>query len=311
MMRQIFFFKGNGIVIFFVAFFFSVTWLQGKEAMAEYIFGVTIDDPWTQRDDIYAALSGHALKPTVRIVFDEWIAASEYRIPVDNIASAAFVMGEILDSSYVKNYTVQQYLDRTEEYLEEFENDVDIWEIGNEVNGNWLGATADVVEKIEGAYTAVKNRGLTAAINFYYNKSCLYNQPEYEMFTWINANISEKMKNGLDYVFFSYYEDDCDGVEYTAAEWQEVFDALHAIFPNAKLGFGEVGTEAPDRKAEYMRRYYSFNIKGDYFVGGCFWWYYRQDCVPKTEPLWNVLNSLIQTRNHERAWLPSILLMLL
>ena len=99
---------------------------------------------------------------------------------------------------------------------------------------------------------------------------------------------------------------------HTEAEWQEVFDALHAVFPKAKLGFGEVGTVHAERKAEYMRRYYSLDIKGDYFVGGYFWWYYRQDCVPKTESLWNILDSLmIQARNRERAWLPSVLYLLL
>ncbi|MCI5140553.1 MAG: hypothetical protein D3909_02255 [Candidatus Electrothrix sp. ATG1] len=314
MIGQIVITKKNGLATLFVVFFFVIGWSQANAAIAEseYIFGVTIDDPWTQREDIYAALAGHAVKPTVRIVFDEWIPASEYRLPVENIASAAFVMGEILDSSYVKDYTVQQYLDRAEEYLNEFEHEVDIWEIGNEVNGNWLGATTDVVAKIEGAYAAVKARKLTAAINFYYNKSCLYEQPEYEMFTWINANISEEMKNGLDYVFFSYYEDDCHDVVHTEAEWQEVFDALHVIFPNAKLGFGEVGTEHADKKEEYMRRYYSLDIKGDYFIGGYFWWYYKQDCVPKTEQLWSVLNTLmLQTKNRERGWLPSILHLLL
>lgn len=295
------------VITFFVSFVFTA-----EETLAEpFMFGVTIDNPWVQQAEITDALSSHAMKPTVRIVFDEWVAASEYTDSVANIKSAGFVMGEILDSFYVKDYTVQQYIDRTEEYLDEFEGSVDIWEIGNEVNGDWLGTTADVVAKIEGAYAAVKARGLTTALNLYYNKSCFYDKPEHEMFTWVNANVSEEMKSGLDYVFFSYYEDDCENVVHTQAEWQQVFDALHTIFPNSKLGFGEVGTTINENKAEYMHRYYELDIQGDYFVGGYFWWYYKQDCVPKTTDLWSTLNTIIALKNKKSQKIMTPILSLL
>lgn len=269
-----------------------------EDAKAEpFMFGVTIDDPWSKPNEIKDSLSSHVIKPTVRIVFDEWVEADEYRDAVSNIKSASFIMGEILDSFYLKDYTVQQYIDRTNEYLDEFEGSVDIWEIGNEVNGDWLGSTVDVVAKIEGAYEAVKARGLTTALNLYYNKSCVYDNPEHEMFTWVNANLSEDMRNGLDYVFFSYYEDDCEDVVHTQAEWQKAFDDLHTIFPNSKLGFGEIGTTQINKKAQYMHRYYELDIKGDYFVGGYFWWYYKQDCVPKTKEHYNTLNTIVDLKN--------------
>jgi hypothetical protein len=113
------------------------------------------------------------------------------------------------------------------------------------------------------------------------------------MFAWIGSNISAAMKNGLDYVFFSYYEDDCEGVTYTKEEWKTVFDRLHAIFPNAKLGFGETGTEKASKKREYIERYYSITYDEEYYVGGYFWWYYKQDCVPKEKSLWNILETTV------------------
>jgi hypothetical protein len=303
---------------------------QQARAGSEYVFGVTIDDPWysneTEKNAIRDALASHVVKPTARFVFDECmypvdkcVAAcdecwdpSDYQKTLENVASAAFVMGEILDSAYVVNYSVAEYIERTNEYLNRFAGIVDIWEIGNEVNGDWLGVTADVVDKIEGAYAAVKARGLTTALNFYYNKSCFYDKPEHEMFTWVETNISTEMRNNLDYVFFSYYEDDCEGVVHTEEEWQVVFDNLHALFPNAKLGFGEVGTENANKKAEQMQRYYSLDIKGDYYVGGHFWWYYRQDCVPKANALWGVLNTIVQRQvAGRRGWLVPVLYLLL
>ncbi|WP_339134484.1 MAG: hypothetical protein WGN25_15490 [Candidatus Electrothrix sp. GW3-4] len=303
---------------------------QRALAQSGNIFGVTIDDPWfdneAEKDAIGDALASHAVKPTVRVVFDECmypvdkcVAAcvecwdpSDYQQPLENIASAAFVMGEILDSKFVTYYSVAEYIERTNEYLDRFADIVDIWEIGNEVNGEWLGNTTEVVAKIEGAYAAVHDRGLSTALNLYYNKSCFYDKPEHEMFTWVEANISPTMRNGLDYVFFSYYEDDCENVVHSQEEWQEVFDALHVIFPKAKLGFGEVGTEQADKKAEYMQRYYSLNIKGDYYVGGYFWWYYRQDCIPKTTALWSILNTiLLNQEGRGRSWLIPVLSLLL
>ena len=267
--------------------------LSGTLSAAPYMFGVTIDDPWTNQQAIHDALASHTVKPTVRVVFDENVAAAEYIAPVATIHSAGYVMGEILDSFYVADYTVQQYLDRTSEYLETLAGQVDIWEIGNEVNGEWLGDSKDVKEKITGAFALAQAKGVRTALNFYYNKACSADKPEHEMFTWINDNITPELKNGLDFVFFSYYEDDCGGVTYSKEQWHQVFARLHTIFPHAKLGFGEIGTTNTARKKEYMQRYYSITFDEEYYVGGYFWWYYKQDCVPKSQALWDVLETTV------------------
>ncbi len=293
-------------------FLFLLTIPVATAAAGSTIFGVTIDDPWTDQTAIYNALAAHAVRPTTRVVFDEQVPATEYLAPVENIHQVSHVMGEILDSYYVASYSVNDYLARTAEYLDTLQDRVDIWEIGNEVNGDWLGTTADVKAKIEGAYTLAVDRGVTTAVNFYYNKACSHDAPDHEMFTWIRANISDTMKDGLDYVFFSYYEDDCGGVSYSREEWQEVFEELHTIFPHAQLGFGETGTENNAKKADYIQRYYGLAIDLPYYVGGYFWWYYKQDCVPKTQPLWNVLETTVnQTLTpNQGASLPAIQLLL-
>lgn len=260
------------------------------------VFGVTIADPWTNVTQLKDALSSHCMKPTARIVFDEWQAASDYYSYVSDIATTCFVMGEILDSYYVPDYSVTQYLNRTTEYLDIFEDIVGIWEVGNEVNGDWLGSTSDVIQKIEGAYGLVKARGKKTELTLYYNRDCFYSKPEHEMFTWVHNNISDSVKQGLDYVLISYYEDDCEDVILTEAEWQEVFDSLHIIFPNSKLGMGECGTTISSKKAEYMNRYYNMHITTPNYIGGYFWWYYKSypdvDCVPKTKALWDTLNNI-------------------
>lgn len=253
------------------------------------IYGVTVDSV-SNPADIVDSLQKLAFKPTTRIVFDEGQAASSYTNAASQIHNVSYVMGEILDSFFVKDITTANYKARTAEYLDTLGNNVDIWEIGNEINGEWLGATPDVVAKMNAAYNEVKSRGKTAALTLYYNEGCYANKAN-EMFTWAQANVSDAMKQGLDYVFISYYEDDCENLQ---PAWPAVFKKLAAMFPNSKIGFGEVGTNNAGKKESYINRYYDTAIDEPNFVGGYFWWYFLQDCVPSTKPLWSVFNKAIQ-----------------
>jgi hypothetical protein len=250
------------------------------------IYGVTIDAV-SRISNIVTALSGHSKKPTTRIVFDEWMPATDYLTAVNKINPISFIMGELLDSYYFSQYNLQQYVSRSYEYLNLLGNKVDIWEIGNEINGEWLGSTPDVVAKMDTAYKIFKNANKKTALTLYYNKNCWEN-PQNEMFRWAVNNVPKHMKNGLDYVWISYYEDDCNKLQ---PDWQKVIDSLGKIFPNSKLGIGECGTIKSNKKAEYIKRYYRMQINHPRYVGGYFWWYYRQDCVPNTKTLWGTLDS--------------------
>lgn len=252
------------------------------------VWGVTID-AISNLSSVVTSLSRLCKKPTTRIVFDEFIPASDYQNAVNQISNVSFIMGELLDSYYVNQYTLSQYASRTNEYINLLGNKVDIWEIGNEVNGEWLGNINDVISKIDTAYKIVKSKGKKTALTLYYNKVC-YELPQNEMFRWVNDNMKSNMRNGLDYVWISYYEDDCEAFQ---PDWQMVFDSLHVLFPNSKIGIGECGTLKTVRKASYINKYYKMNITTPKFAGGYFWWYYKQDCVPYTDTLWTVLNNAI------------------
>lgn len=252
------------------------------------LYGVTIDDI-SRLPDITTSLSKLAKMPTTRIVFDEYVAPSYYRNAAVAISKVSYVMGEILDSYYMPTVNVQGYINRTSQYLNALSDVVDIWEIGNEINGEWLGTNADVVAKMSGAYDLVKSQNKTAALTLYYNQDC-WEKKSNEMFTWANANVPYRMKQGLDYVFISYYEADCNNLK---PDWPTVFKKLAAMFPNSKIGFGEVGSTSRTRKAEYLTRYYTMKINEPRYVGGYFWWYGRQDFVPYTKTLWTTLNSAI------------------
>src|SRR5206468_55531 len=155
-----------------------------------------------------------------------------------SIHGVSAVMGEILDSDYVALIDAAGYRRRAIDYLDTLGDVVDIWEIGNEINGEWLGDTADVVAKTSAAYEATKARGKTTALTLYYNAGC-WNDASHEMFEWSARNLPPAIKQGIDYALISYYEDDCDG---RRPDWPAVFAKLASMFPSARLGFGECGT---------------------------------------------------------------------
>jgi predicted DNA-binding protein YlxM (UPF0122 family) len=260
-----------------------------RRPIGEPLYGVTLDAV-DHLVDILAALRSLSRIPTTRVVFDEFVAPSDYLDAVSQIYNVSYVMGEILDSAYVKQYAVKDYLQRTNDYLDALGPKVDIWEVGNEINGEWLGTTADVVAKMQGAYDQVKQRGARAALTLYYNPDCWSNQAN-EMFAWAQAHVPTYMKEGLDYVFISYYEDDCNGLQ---PDWTSVFQQLATMFPNSKLGFGENGTATTSLKAAYIQRYYSLHLPLRQYIGGHFWWYGKEDFVPWTSPLWTTLNETIR-----------------
>ncbi|MGZ3725405.1 MAG: glycosyl hydrolase 53 family protein [Pseudobdellovibrio sp.] len=249
---------------------------------------MTVDDI-IPLNDIVNSLKSFKKKMTVRIVFDQSQSPPYYKNAVQKISEVGYVMGQILDSSAMKNFTVDKFKKRTDDYLKQIPQNIEIWEIGNEINGEWLGPTPDTVEKINYAFAKVKEQKQKTALTLFYNDGC-YEKPENEMFTWISKNISTEMKNNLDYVLVSYYEDDCKS---TKPNWQDVFQKLHTQFPNSKIGFGETGTKHEELKSAFLKEFYGKNIQVPGYIGGYFWWYYVKDMVPSTKPLWSQLNSLL------------------
>jgi hypothetical protein len=156
---------------------------------------------------------------------------------------------------------------------------VDIWEVGNEINGEWLGQGA--IDKAAAAFDIVQAAGEPTANNCWEN-------PENQMMVWARNNVPDRMKQRLDWVLVSFYEEDC---EYISPDWDQIFEELHAMFPNSKLGFGEVGSNDDSQKENILHEYYGLNRIRPEFIGGFFWWYFKQDMVPKDKELWNILNQ--------------------
>ncbi len=261
------------------------------------LYGVTLDDV-TNIGQIVAGLRSLPEAPTARIYFDVREPAGYYTAAVNALRPVSYLMGELLDSSDETHIAAPAYNKRVRSYLAAFGNKVDLWEIGNEVNGNWTGRYPTVAAKLTDAYRDVATAGKRTALTLYYNAGCGDGPAELSPAAFSRAYVPAAVRRGLDYVLLSYYPGECRGIRPDAATWTAYFQRLHALYPHALLGFGEIGMSEPvtaktlGSAESLVRRYYGLPIGLPYYVGGSFWWYFAEDCLPYARrPLWGAFRA--------------------
>jgi hypothetical protein len=226
-------------------------------------------------------------RPTTRVSFDVSEPASYYAIGVSELHSVSGVMGELLDSSEATRISTGAFHARVESYLSTLGSSVDIWEIGNEVNGNWTGNYATGEAKTNEAYDDVVATGARTALTLYANEyapdHCGDGSIEPTPIQYSKRYVPPAVRDGLTYVFESYYPTQCADTYPTNARVASEMHELHALYPNALLGFGEVGlpravTKKTLATAERVMSWaYSLDPGPSYYVGGYFWWYALED----------------------------------
>ena len=259
--------------------------------------GVTADDV-SSPGQLVAGARHLARMPVTRLYLDVRLGPPAYAAAVRALRPVSYLMGELLDSSDEASVSAAAYARRVSAYLAAFGSRVDIWEIGNEVNGNWAGPYPVVAAKLVTAYRLVAGRHLRSALTLYYDAGCGNGPGELDPLAFSRRYVPAGVRDGLGYVFLSYYEDQCGGRRPSAAAWTGYFRALHALYPRARLGFGEIGLDAPATAATtaaaaaLIGYYYGLPIRLPYYAGGYFWWYYAEDCLPYgTRPLWRAVNA--------------------
>lgn len=156
-------------------------------------------------------------------------------------------------------------------------------------------------QMVAAASSIVKGVGGKTAITLYYNDdskgaNCRAKPQDYWK-TWPTTFLSASVRQSTNYAFFSYYPyQDCSGL---SPSWEADFSALASIFPNAKIGFGEIGTSslsAPTSvQTNLIKTYYPMvnTIKNPKFIDGVFWWNYAEQMVPYTKSYWTTLSHTI------------------
>jgi hypothetical protein len=222
----------------------------------QLIYGITIED--TERPDQIIDTVKRMRRATqnrvaVRLVIDPThdLDDEHYKARIDAIKSEGVTIMALLadshdlhkfksDSDY-KPTDISKYRKRVEKALSTLGSSIDIWEIGNEINGEWAGwkekegndvkqdwekaspvkrekSRQWVYNQVRTAYDVLQPANKCMAITFYYNDdqqnhSCwpkpdeLSDGSKYEMLTWITDHFTDKeMRDHIKYVFISYYE---------------------------------------------------------------------------------------------------------
>lgn len=281
-------------------------------ALPDTLYGVTIESV-ENLSVIKTSLTGHTKRPTTRIVFQSGTKASDYASAINSLRDTSYIMGEILDSTALKKSSVDAYKARTRDFVSTYGNKIDLYEIGNELNGSWAGQPADINAKVQAAYDVVEkeyassNLRSAVTLNYWPSSDC-YGKSWEDTASFANGMPSE-VKNGVDYVLLSFYETACSPRAYpTDQQFIDIFNKLKSTFPGAKIGMGEIGAQGKDdgfskdpdlaEKQRISNRYYGMHkalksVLGSRYVGGYFWWYYYQDAVPsnKSNSMWQTIES--------------------
>ena len=250
------------------------------------LYGTTIDRI-TSMASVVSAMRGLPDRPTTRVYFSVSEPAGYYKAAVAQLDTVSGVMGELLDSGDATRITTSAFQSRVQSYLATLRTSVGIWEIGNEVNGNWTGAYATGAAKLTEAYNDVTAAGAKTALTLFANEfgadHCGDGLTEPTPVQYSKTYVPAAVRAGVTYVFESYYPTQCANTYPTSAQVASEMRQLHALYPNALLGFGEVGLPHPvthrtlATAEKVMSWAYHLKPGLSYYAGGYFWWYSWQD----------------------------------
>lgn len=267
------------------------------------VWGVTLDNDAgigkTALANQVSALAALPSRPVARVVADIGTTPDDFASSLPALHKVSDVVLELGDSSEVKGVAPSAYGAWVRSLTARYAGDVSIWEIGNEVNGEWVGKPAQEMARVAAAAAAVHAIGGKTMLTLYYNPACWAKRSN-ALFRWLAArHVSRTLTSQLDYVTISYYPGDCNKYWPSNAKWQQVFDKLHAGFPHADLGFGEAGTSSPSlgvaARLKLWNRYVAVPVTGDRYVGLGLWWTWAEDAVPMTKQFWHGYAAALQT----------------
>ncbi len=225
---------------------------------------------------------------------------------INKIVSYAYnnnvkIMGQLFDSTDQAKIPLQQFKNLVDLAISYpgFEK-ISAWEVGNEVNGGWLGD--EMTEKIEYASKKVKSvyPDKTVCLTFYWYS--MQDSMQTSLFNWIENHITQEIRDNIDCVALSIYFDH----QPLGFLWDKIMTKLSETFPNKEVMVGELAfidpgiteffREGPaylsDEEAAkmYIVNRYASGFATPAAVGGGFWWFYDSEMVGR-QPLWHTLRE--------------------
>jgi hypothetical protein len=268
----------------------------GADRAAALRRGVTLDeipDDATLRQARAAVGEGG----WIRLVLDPDTPLAEYAAPVAAAHRLGMrVLALPVDSSAMAELGGRAWRSRIAAAVAALP-DVDQWEAGNEVNGDWLGD--DVAARVAWAVDHVHEHSRASVlVTLYWQLG--EGAPENALFNWL-AEHPEAVARADDVGLSLYPEEHPLG-----AATDAVLTRLHAVLPGKTLTISELGYAAADLEPIWwwgstsdpegagraaVASLYTLAPAGYPLAGGGpFWWYFAQDGAPDT-PLAQALRA--------------------
>jgi hypothetical protein len=277
---------------------YGTQYAKAQRASFRPDWGVTFDSVPGQAafQSVRDLVGGDPHDGVIRIVFDKSQPPSAYVGAVNTAhATGLRVLGQILDSSEMAG-DLPSFQQRVQSYVATLPG-VDMWEVGNEVNGNWLGT--GVAAKVSYAADYVKRHtSARTLLTLYWQLG--EDDPAHSMFNWAAANLSAATLANIDDIGMSMYVEDHP----MGAAFDRVMNTLHATFPGQRIGVTELGYWDADLGHTWwwgsasdgtgagrlaVAQLYQSAVMGYPFSGGgAYWWYYLQEGASKGA-LWSTL----------------------
>jgi hypothetical protein len=205
-------------------------------------WGVTFDQIRPGGEDVASVhdlLSADPRDGWIRLVLDADAAPADYAGTVRHAhARGLRVLGELLDSSESADLDLAAWRDRVREYVRALP-DVDAWEVGNEVNGDWVGPDAAAKAGFAARYVKEHTAARTLLTLYWQMGEA---EPESSTFTWAAQHLTPEVLQHVDDLGLSVYP----GEHPLGAALDRVVATLHRTFPDQRIAITELGYGSPD-----------------------------------------------------------------
>ncbi|WP_108833226.1 Tat pathway signal sequence [Actinomyces sp. Marseille-P3109] len=265
------------------------------QAPQDAIIGVTFTRVPTTAE-ITAALApggpgGGKRKVSARLVIGDPHDAQEmagWRTAVDSLhAQGGLALAQICDSLDMAALDDTAWDTRVDTLIRALP-DVDTWEIGNEIGGDWLGAGA--VAKAQRAAKAVRERtSATTVLTLYYQLGQA--DPAFSLFSYVTKEVTRPIKDLVDVVGLSVYPQ----LHPLGTAADRVLSTLDAAFLTSRIAVTELGYGGQDLNSGpwwfgsasdpvVARTAVAEHVTGAALGradawGAPFWWYYLEDQI--------------------------------
>jgi hypothetical protein len=264
---------------------YGTQFAKASPSMSPWL-GVTMDtiDRYRSSLDLASGLTDPL--GWVRIVMDPGTNFSAYA-PVVRRAhlSGLKVMGQPIDSYYAKDFPGQDYLRRIQRAVTALPA-VDAWEIGNEVNGGWLGPDmGDRVDQVA-TWLHASHPEKTVVLTLYWQIGT--DVPQWSTFDWIRDELKASTIRDTDVFLLSTWVEDAP----LGLAFDRVLGALHDALSGSLVGIGELGywgsgtsrawwygdqRNTTEGRRIVLDQLYRSSLGYSWSVGGVFWWYFAED----------------------------------